>query len=84
MNSHDQFRELLNWMIVEQSRIMDIQVKIMKKLFLKRNKFICRDSLNVVQIYNNWDSYFFDNFDDVKKQNENVFYPHNMKINGYF
>ena len=36
------------------------------KQFLKRNKFICRDSLNVVQIYNNWDSYFFNNFDDVK------------------
>ena len=54
------------------------------KQFLKRNKFICRDSLNVVQIYNNWDSYFFNNFDDVKKQNEKtIFYPHNRKTNGY-
>ena len=84
MKKFDQPTNLVNFLTVEQSRIMDIQVKIMKKLFLKRNKFICRDSLNVVQIYNNWDSYFFDNFDDVKKQNENVFYPHNMKINGYF
>ena len=26
--------------------------------------------LNVIQIHNNWNSYFFNNFDDVMKQNE--------------